>query len=118
MKLDYEVNTKLMKKLGISMDKKPEIKAMYQERERLRKELEVCTIEEDAKQLFKAFTQNEYSLQRIWGFEGDWRYHKGYKLNWCTCPVLDNDDYNEHIHYTLDCPLHKDLLNIDWGLDK
>jgi hypothetical protein len=34
----------------------------------------------------------EYTLQELWGFERDSKYHRFWLLPKCSCPRLDNED--------------------------
>lgn len=109
-KLNYTINEELLKKMHGNLDRKADIKILYRERERLIKELGKCSLDRDIKQIFKAWTENEYKLQDLWGFERNWQMHQGYKLPHCTCAKLDNDDMGFHYSISMDCPLHKDLI--------
>jgi hypothetical protein len=54
------------------------------------------------------WTQNEFNLQRLWGFTEDSRLHAFWRSPRCTCPKLDNEDLYGVGYYVQsgDCPLH------------
>ncbi len=53
-------------------------------------------------------TQIEFSLQKIWGFEEDARYHRFFDIPKCDCPKLDNSDLlgTGHRYINPNCILH------------
>ena len=65
--------------------------------------------EEIAIILFPLWEEIEYSLQKLWGFPEDPKYHKSYNYPYCICPKLDNEDSYPHLSYrTEGCPIHKE----------
>lgn len=38
------------------------------------------------------WAENQYALQRAWGFPEDPNYHRAWWIKGCTCPKMDNDD--------------------------
>lgn len=59
--------------------------------------------------LAKVWSDNEYTLQNLWGFTADCRYHKFWTLPGCTCPKLYNQDNypTGPYFYNNGCPFHK-----------
>lgn len=55
------------------------------------------------------FDEIEFTLQDLWGFERDKKFHKFWELPGCECPKMDNDDAYPHGRYiySLGCPIHK-----------
>lgn len=60
------------------------------------------------KRFFKKWSDNEYALQKLWGFEEDSDFHKWWYVPKCTCPKMDNDDNYPLGYYVTDtgCPVH------------
>ena len=58
--------------------------------------------------LLEKWTENEYKLQDLWGFDRDSRYHKFWEIPSCQCPKMDNDDAYPTGYYTISgaCKLH------------
>lgn len=44
------------------------------------------------KKLLKDWTDNEYHLQELWGFQRDSSFHRFWEIPACECPKLDNED--------------------------
>lgn len=60
----------------------------------------------------------EYKLQELWGFTQDFKFHRyGYRVKWCSCPVMDNDDMVGHTdkrYINVGCPYHGAYPAITW----
>ena len=58
------------------------------------------------------WTEIQFELQRLWGFEEGDRFHKFWTLPKCTCPKMDNEDYYyiypDRSLINPSCPLHGD----------
>lgn len=60
----------------------------------------------DAPSIVQGF---EYTLQNLWGFPLDSRYHRyQWDIKGCTCPRMDNLDHigSEYRRYNQNCPVH------------
>lgn len=59
----------------------------------------------------------EYNLQAIWGFNKDKHFHRyWYRVKWCTCPKMDNDDYIgiDMSIVNANCPYHGGYPATSW----
>lgn len=56
------------------------------------------------------WVNNQFELQKAWGFDQDARFHKFWEVKGCLCPKLDNMDAYPAGYYvtTSGCPLHAD----------
>lgn len=71
-------------------------------------------LKENRKELTDQWTNNQYKLQELWGFEKNIKMHKFWNVPNCTCPKLDNEDiYPSEKYWTnANCPVHnwEDLI--------
>lgn len=66
-----------------------------------------------AEGILEDFHENEFELQRLWGFPEDKGYHKFWELSGCSCSVLDNEDMYPfgRYYYSGACKLHNKNVN-------
>lgn len=98
------VNPHLCKRLKISDNTLEKIKGCQAFREML-SQISVTTSEG----ILEEFHDNEFELQRLWGFSENKDYHRFWDLSGCSCPVIDNEDAYPigPYWYSGDCKLHK-----------
>lgn len=59
--------------------------------------------------LLDKWRDNEFKLQRLWGFEENSAYHREFMIDGCTCPKSDNEELvgtNRRI-YSDTCVIHQ-----------
>lgn len=59
--------------------------------------------------LLDKWRDNEFKLQRLWGFEENSAYHREFMIDGCTCPKTDNEELvgtNRRI-YSDTCVIHQ-----------
>lgn len=113
------INKKLADRIGLSNKVQAEIGKWQQWKESLLtliSQLGVITDKPTIHVLVVAWKENEFKLQRLWGFDEDARYHRFFDLPHCNCPVLDNlerlgTDYQIH---NQNCPIHGDVEEAEW----
>ena len=100
------VNTQLVAKLNLPEDTIRWIAFLQSYRGVLGESFQEGKI--SVKEYLELWTQNEYSLQELWGFPKDPNYHKFWEMAGCTCPKMDNEDAYPTGYYIRvgDCPLH------------
>ena len=51
---------------------------------------------------------NEFALQRAWGFPQSAKYHRFWEVPRCTCPTMDNEERYPSGMYVVNgnCPVH------------
>ena len=109
------INIKLAKQLKISDENIRSIESCHRAEEEM---IEVMKLVDgvDLYNIRKRWTQLQFYLQRLWGFDEDPRYHKHQLLpkSWhtpgCICPKMDNDDMYPYdiggYWITQGCPIH------------
>lgn len=58
--------------------------------------------------LLRAWRANESELQKLWGFPVDSSYHKEFRIEGCSCPKEDNEQYvgTQYRYVNKSCPFH------------
>lgn len=73
---------------------------------------------ESPKDVLEHIHDLEYKLQGLWGFPQDIKFHRyDYKVKWCTCPELDNDEMagnTDKRWINGNCPYHGSNTAISW----
>lgn len=64
--------------------------------------------EEDLKEHYKVWYENEKLLQKLWKFEENEDFIKFWNFPGCTCPKMDNNDNYPYGRYVTvqTCPIH------------
>ena len=95
---------------NLSNDEKETINNLHEIRESIIKAA-ACDVYV-AKRIYKLWIENEYTLQRLWGFEENANMHRFWEYPYCTCPKLDNEDRYGTSSYIVsrDCPIHGGML--------
>ena len=98
------------KAASLSNDEKETINNLHEIRESIIKAA-ACDVYV-AKRLHKLWIENEYTLQRLWGFEEKANMHRFWEYPYCTCPKLDNEDRYGTSSYIVSCgcPIHGSML--------
>lgn len=103
MKIQF--NVELADRLGLSAETREELRHVY---DHLSEALENP---EDFEDVSEYVTDLEYTLQELWGFDCDKKYHYyNLHINGCRCPELDNMEMVGHSvrrFVSVDCPIHK-----------
>lgn len=86
------INKRLAEEQGLSDETVAEINIVN---DKLAKVLEEPYLYVSTPDKVNNYIQNiEYYLQELWGFpESDLHHRYWYKVKWCECPVMDNDDH-------------------------
>jgi hypothetical protein len=109
--MKFVINRELAKERGLSKEVIEEIKRDHKICDQITKEMKkLDPVEHQAKlrKLLKEWHRWQYTLQELWGFKKDKKYHKDYLLPHCTCPKLDNEDFHgTKLRWIAEgCPLH------------
>lgn len=100
------MNYDLANKRGLSSDEILQIEYLQKYREVLGQQYKAGTL--SAEEYKEEWEDNEYNLQKLWGFPLDLNYHMFWTMEGCTCPKIDNrDSWGTMFHYyNMDCPIH------------
>ena len=65
-------------------------------------------VPDDRWDLLKVWRANESELQKLWGFPVDSSYHKEFRIEGCSCPKEDNEQYvgTQYRYVSKSCPFH------------
>lgn len=65
--------------------------------------------DKDLKKYYKKLTDNEYSMQMLYGEDENIKYHRFWDTPKCTCPKIDNLELypSDKPIFDKDCPIHK-----------
>ena len=101
------INKKLAERKGLSIETQEKIIELQEKRY----EIEQIMDRESPKSpiqktLFRWWTQINFELQGLWGFEKREDIHKGYLLSKCSCPIMDNEDMGSHCYFNASCIYH------------
>lgn len=101
------INPHLLNKQNRTMSDLIKIKELHVSRLDIEDQLQTCRLEE-RKPLLDAWTANQMSLQRAWGFPEDAKFHRFWEMEGCACAKLDNSDAYPTGYYTINqsCPIH------------
>jgi hypothetical protein len=102
------LNARLIVQKGLSKDAIENLKMLHRERLTIEEDMEKTDSCKRMKYLFAEWTQNQFDLQKKWGFPEDLRYHRFWELPRCECPRLDNEDAYPTGFYVINqnCPIH------------
>ena len=97
--------------LAISRGIPPHIQTIIEAVQEARDLIELGAYEEDEclrRRLAIAWTDLNYSLQSLWRFRRDSRYHRFWRLPGCICSKMDNEERYPSGIYVVnsDCPVH------------
>ena len=57
--------------------------------------------------LYPLWETNEFTLQAVWEFPINKKFHKGWEYPFCKCPKMDNEDaYSYQRYISEDCLIH------------
>lgn len=104
--MEIEINEELADRQCLSADTRTAIKEVHRRLAQHPNRPEMFANLEDAPSIVQGF---EYTLQGLWGFPMDNRYHRyQWDIKGCTCPKMDNLEYigTEYRRYNQNCPVH------------
>jgi len=80
--------------------------------ERIRIERTMPKLDANKTLLLEQWTENQFALQRAWGFPEDAKFHRFWDIPSCGCPKMDNNDAYPTGYYTKSaaCILHRHQL--------
>lgn len=73
--------------------------------------MELINDKKSLKEMYLRWTELQFYLQDLWGFDRDSMHHRSWYLPKCICAKMDNDDIYPHgMHggywITENCPIH------------
>jgi len=92
------------------------LKELHSKRLHIEDEMEEINSEglpkDKIKNLHDQWTENQYKLQKAWGFQEDGKKHRFWDIPACKCPKMDNDERYPTGYYVISegCKLHWTLL--------
>lgn len=103
------LNARLVMQKGLTQEQLEIIKQLHVERLTIEECMESAASNTHLKYLFEEWTQNQFALQRVWGFPEDINFHPSHRLPGCTCgAMMDNDERlgTPYRVITQGCPIH------------
>ena len=92
---------------GIPKEALTELKRLHCARIDIEDNLQICRME-DRRVLLECWTDNQFALQRTWGFTEDVKFHRFWDIDGCGCPQTDNNDAYPTGYYVVsgNCRIH------------
>ena len=106
-KFRVELNPNLLEKQNVK-HRENAIKFIHEAKLEIFTAMNITDEPEMLQSMDKLLTELEFTLQDLWGFPRDARYHKFWERPRCDCPKLDNEDFypTGRSYYNSACPLH------------
>lgn len=102
------LNARLITQKALSKMQVQAIKELHKQRMIIEEQLEAAHRQEDINYIYSNWTNNQFALQRAWGFPENANFHPSHRLPHCDCPKLDGDDRigTPYKVCTVGCPIH------------
>jgi len=107
--MDVRLNRQLLKKQNIDSETEKQLLETH------KKLYEIKQNPEEYSDVLELVTDLEYSLQELWGFKKDKKYHiHQFEIKTCTCPWMDNLERagSGMFIYNQQCPIHNKLKDV------
>ncbi len=104
------LNGNLAERQGIPKEALTELKRLHCARIDIEDNLQTCRME-DRRVLLECWTDNQYQMQKQWGFPEDAKFHRFWDIEGCGCQKMDNDDAYPTGYYVVSqaCRIHGDV---------
>ena len=101
------LNGNLAERQGITKEALTELKRLHCARIDIEDNLQTCRMEA-RRVLLECWTDNQFALQRTWGFTEDVKFHRFWDIDGCGCPQMDNNDAYPTGYYVVsgNCRIH------------
>jgi hypothetical protein len=105
------LNYEMLKRQKCTSDEIRLILSLAKDKRKLYKEMYTAALQNDSRKLkllAKKVTQIEYTLQLLWHFKRDKKFHRFWEMPGCKCPKMDNAEAWPTGYYTIsgNCPIH------------
>lgn len=109
-KVVFHLNERLVEKQRRTEEDIVKIKALHVERLKIENKMQKLDPKqvEQLRDLNELWTDNQFELQKAWGFPRNSNMHRRWSVPHCTCPKFDNDERLGTGAYIINgnCPIH------------